>query len=155
MLENCKSAKERWGGVNDIVDRWLQERQELLVDYCGLSEVSSFDENNSEHAQKLRHFCQTLVDYVSAGHFEVYEQLMKEGRDFDDSSALKTAAGLYQTIDVTTEQLLDFNDKYQETDDLSALTTDLSQIGQQLESRFEAEDKMIAVLHVSHKDMVA
>ncbi|MGH1487193.1 MAG: sigma D regulator [Cellvibrionaceae bacterium] len=155
MLENCKSAKERWGGVNDIVDRWLQERQELLVHYCALSGVDSFDENNSEHSQKTRHFCQTLVDYVSAGHFEVYDQLIKEGQDFDDKQALNAAAELYKTIDATTEQLLDFNDKYQETDDLSSLAQDLSHAGQQLESRFEAEDKMIAVLHVSHKDMVA
>lgn len=155
MLENCKSAKERWGGVNDIIDRWLQERQELLVHYCALSGVDFFDENNAEHRQKTRHFCQALVDYVSAGHFEVYDQLIKEGQDFGDQEALNAAAALYKTIDATTEQLLDFNDKYQETDDLSSLAEDLSQVGQQLESRFEAEDKMIAVLHVRHKDMVA
>ncbi len=155
MLENCKSAKERWGGVNEIVDRWLYERQELLVSYCALSGVSEFDENNAEHAQKIRHFCQTLVDYVSAGHFEVYDQLIKEGQDFGDKEALQTAASLYSVVDATTEELLDFNDKYLETDDLSALSSDLSHAGQQLESRFEAEDKMIAVLHMSHKDMVA
>ena len=155
MLENCKSAKERWGGVNDIIDRWLQERQELLVDYCALSEISTFDENNPEHGQKVRHFCQTLVDYVSAGHFEVYDQLIKEGQDFGDKKALETAAQLYKIIDATTEQLLDFNDKYDETDDLSTLGSDLSHTGQQLESRFEAEDQMIAVLHVCHKDEVA
>lgn len=155
MLENCKSAKERWGGVNAIVDRWLQERQELLVGYCALSEIPEFNENNSEHSQKIRHFCQTMMDYVSAGHFEVYDQLIKEGKDFGDKSALETAAALYHIIDGTTEKLLDFNDKYQETDDLSSLATDLSDIGQHLESRFEAEDQMIAVLHVSHKEMVA
>ena len=31
MLENCKTAKERWGGVSEIIDRWLTERQELIV----------------------------------------------------------------------------------------------------------------------------
>jgi len=155
MLENCKSAKERWGGVNAIVDRWLHERQALLVDYCALSEVTEFDENNAEHSQKIRHFCQTMMDYVSAGHFEVYDQLIKEGKDFGDKSALEAAALLYKSIDATTEQILDFNDKYQETDDLSSLASDLSNVGQQLESRFEAEDQMIAVLHDSHKEMVA
>jgi regulator of sigma D len=155
MLENCKSAKERWGGVNDIIDRWLQERQELLVDYCSLSGIDSFDENNSDHGNMIRHFCQTLVDYVSAGHFEVYDQLIKEGQEFGDKKALETAAKLYDSIDSTTEFLLDFNDKYQETDDLSALSSDLSQAGQQLENRFEAEDQMIAVLHTKHKDLVA
>ncbi|MFT6387288.1 MAG: regulator of sigma D [Cellvibrionaceae bacterium] len=155
MLENCKTAKERWGGVNAIVDRWLQERQELLVGYCALSELTEFDENNAEHSQKFRRFCQTMMDYVSAGHFEVYDQLIKEGKDFGDKSALEAAALLYKMIDSTTEHILDFNDKYQETDDLASLANDLSDVGQQLESRFEAEDQMISVLHDAHKEMLA
>jgi regulator of sigma D len=153
MLENCKSAKERWGGVNIIIDRWLQERQEMLVSYCALSTINTFDENNSAHRQKVRHFCQTLMDYISAGHFEVYDQLMKEGHDFGDKDALEAASKPYTVVDTTTEQLLDFNDKYQETDDMSSLAADLSSVGQQLASRFEAEDDMISILHDSHTDM--
>ena len=30
MLESCKNAQERWGGVHQLIDRWLQERQELI-----------------------------------------------------------------------------------------------------------------------------
>lgn len=155
MLENCRSAKERWGGVNDIIDRWLQERQQLLVSYCDLSAIKEFDEANVDHQNGVKRLCQILVDYVSAGHFEVYDQLIKEGKDFGDEVALRTAAELYKTIDVTTEALLDFNDKYQETDDLGELAQDLSDVGQRLDPRFTAEDQMIAVLHTSHKDMVA
>jgi regulator of sigma D len=155
MLENCRSAKERWGGVNDIIDKWLHERQQLLVSYCDLSGTNLFDEENVGHQEQVKRFCQILVDYVSAGHFEVYDQLIKEGQDFDDKAALKEAAELYDVIDSTTESLIDFNDKYQETDDLSELVTDLSNIGQKLEPRFTAEDQMIEVLHTSHKDLVA
>ena len=155
MLENCRSAKERWGGVNDIIDRWLHERQQLLVCYCDLSGTPVFDESNVTHQEQLKRFCQVLVDYISAGHFEVYDQLIKEGQEFGDKVALKTAAELYQEIDDTTESLIDFNDKYQETDDLSELANDLSAIGQNLEPRFTAEDQMIEVLHTSHKDLVA
>jgi len=155
MLENCRSAKERWGGVNDIIDKWLHERQQLLVSYCDLSGTNLFDEENVGHQEQVKRFCQILVDYVSAGHFEVYDQLIKEGQDFDDKAALKEAAELYNVIDSTTESLIDFNDKYQETDDLSELVTDLSNIGQKLEPRFTAEDQMIEVLHTSHKDLVA
>ncbi|MFT6421094.1 MAG: regulator of sigma D, partial [Porticoccus sp.] len=36
MLENCKSAKERWGGVSQLIDQWLEERQEMLVRFCAL-----------------------------------------------------------------------------------------------------------------------
>ncbi len=149
MLENCKSAKERWGGVSGIIDRWLQERQEMLVLFCSLSQ-----EEQEESPQQLRSLCQVMVDYVSAGHFEVYDQLIKEGREFDDKEALQAAGNLFTVIDKTTEVLLDFNDKYLETDDLETLTADLSRLGEELAVRFEAEDRMISVLHVAHKDMV-
>ncbi len=150
MLENCQSAKERWGGVSEIIDRWLQERQELLVRYCGLSDTP----NASDAAEQLQRVCQILVDYVSAGHFEVYDQLVKEGREFDDESALAEAKKLIANIDETTEIALDFNDKYLETDDLDTLPSDLSRLGEVLAIRFEAEDRMIEVLHVAHKDLV-
>ncbi len=154
MLENCKSAKERWGGVSEIIDRWLQARQDMLVQYCSLSSDDE-DDNEDQLGAKLRHFCQTMVDYISAGHFEIYDQLVKEGREFEDAEALKQAGGLFNIIDDTTEVILDLNDKYQETDDLSSLEPDLSRLGEALETRFEAEDRMIAVLHVAHKDLVA
>ncbi|NIB39574.1 sigma D regulator [Pseudomaricurvus alkylphenolicus] len=151
MLENCQSAKERWGGVSEIIDRWLQERQELLVRYCGLSDAP----DSSDAAQQLQSVCQILVDYVSAGHFEVYDKLIKEGREFEDETALEEASKLFTAIDQTTEFALDFNDKYLETDDLEALAPDLSKLGEVLAVRFEAEDRMIEVLHIAHKDLVA
>lgn len=150
MLEHCQSAKERWGGVNDIIDRWLQERQDMLIQFCNLSENTDAD----GAGEKLQHLCQILVDYVSAGHFEVYDQLVKEGRDFEDEKALQEAGELFSQIDKTTEIILDFNDKYLETDDLEALTPDLSRLGETLASRFESEDRMIEVLHIAHKDLV-
>ena len=154
MLENCKNAKERWGGVSEIIDRWLEERQTMLVQYCALSGLDQ-DLSDLQRGEKLRSFCQILVDYVSAGHFEVYDQLIKEGREFDDAEALQQASKLYDTIDKTTEKLLDFNDKYLETDDLSSLTIDLSQLGEALEVRFSTEDRLISLLHTSHKDLVS
>ncbi|MEN0038321.1 MAG: sigma D regulator [Cellvibrio sp.] len=154
MLENCKTAKERWGGVSEIIDRWLEERQTMLVQYCALSGLDQ-DLSDIQRGEKLRSFCQILVDYVSAGHFEVYDQLIKEGREFDDAEALQEAGKLYDTIDTTTEKLLDFNDKYLETDDLSSISADLSHLGEALEVRFSAEDRLISVLHTSHKDLVS
>ncbi len=153
MLENCKSAKERWGGVSEIIDRWLEDRQQMLVQYCALSGLDQ-DLSDLQRGEKLRSFCQILVDYVSAGHFEVYDQLIKEGREFDDADALQEAGKLYDVVDTTTEKLLDFNDKYLETDDLGSLSEDLSLLGEALEVRFSAEDRLISVLHTSHKDLV-
>ncbi|AFU99742.1 sigma D regulator [Simiduia agarivorans] len=153
MLENCKSAKERWGGVSEIIDRWLQERQDALVLYCKLSEHDEFEPER--HGDDVRSLCQLLVDYSSAGHFEVYKQLVAEAKEFDDQDAIAEAAELYSEIDPTTDLILDFNDKYQEIDDLDALRADLSRLGSALETRFSAEDRMIAVLHDAHKDLVS
>ena len=155
MLENCQTARERWGGVNQIIDRWLQERQDMLVQYCALSGLDQAATNDQARGEKLRELCQILVDYVSAGHFEIYDQLIKEGRDFEDDDALKEAGKLFSIVDGTTEQILDFNDKYLETDDLASIDSDLSRLGETLEVRFTAEDRMISVLHTSHKDLVS
>lgn len=155
MLENCKSARERWGGVSDIIDRWLHSRQSLLVRFCGLSEKKTFADRDTESGENLRQLCQLLVDYVSAGHFEVYDQLILEGQAFKDKQGLEQAQQLYREIDKTTDIAVDFNDKYQETDDLSSLVEDLSQLGEALETRFSSEDQMIALLHTAHKNQLA
>ena len=150
MLEHCKNAKERWGGVNDLIDKWLHERQDLLVLYCDLS--TNIEDGLFEvAANQLRTLCQLLVDYVSAGHFEIYDQLVKEGRAFNDTEGLQEASKLFSIIDLSTEYALDFNDKYLETDDLRSLSNDLSTLGEKLATRFESEDRVIHVLHDAHK----
>lgn len=154
MLENCKSARERWGGVSDLIDRWLEERQQMLVQFCDLSNIAD-DTESPNRESMVRSLCEIMVDYTSAGHFEVYDQLVKEGREFDDVDGLKEASDLFKIIDSSTEAALDFNDKYQETDDLGSICNDLSQLGETLAARFEAEDRMIEVLHIAHKDHVA
>ncbi len=148
MLENCRSAQERWGGVSDIIDRWLEERRELLVMLVDLGQAVDARET------RLERFCEIMVDYVSAGHFEVYDQLIREGHDFHDDAGLEQAKKLFTIIDDTTETILDFNDKYQATDDLTTLERDLSQLGEALAIRIEAEDRMIAVLHLAHSEEV-
>lgn len=154
MLDDCNDAKERWGGVSSLIDRWLEERRKMLVSFCELSGTKAAETGDQVRGRRLRHLCEVLVDYVSAGHFEVYDQLMREGREFEDKPALTEAGQLFRTIDKTTQAVLDFNDKYLETDDLETLDSDLSRLGETLETRFEAEDRMIEVLHTAHRDEV-
>ena len=151
MLENCKTLQERWGRVSVIIDRWLQNRQELLVGYCQISNILTFDSADPEQGGQLKSLCENLVDYISAGHFEVYQQLMEEGRAFGDQSALSEASELLNQIHPVTQAALDFNDKYLATDDLEALAADLSNLGESLAARFEIEDRMIEVLHNTHR----
>ncbi|MBN7768580.1 Rsd/AlgQ family anti-sigma factor [Marinobacter daepoensis] len=157
MLENCRNARERWGGVSELIDRWLKERQELLVRYCELSGESDFSQT-AVLREKFVRLCEVLVDYVSAGHFEVYEQLIQEAREFNDGG-LELAAKLYPRIEQTTEVALNFNDRLDGRElsesEVEALFGELSKLGEVLESRFKMEDFLIENLHNAHAGKVA
>ena len=150
MSKDGQTLEQHWGNVTEILDRWLIERRELLVKYGELGEIKTFDGANLGHGVKLQGFCQLLVDYVSTGHFEIFEQLAGEGKAFSNRDGLKEGADLMEKIQPSTELILDFNDKYLATDDLEVLSQDLSSIGEALAQRFESEDTMIAVLHDAH-----
>ena len=157
MLDNCTTKEERWDGVSEIIDRWLTERQELIVIYCSLSGTHNFAPNCKKSQEKLRKFCQIMMDYVSAGHFEVYDQLIKEAEAFEDSNE-QLVAQLFLKINQSTEMALDFNDKY-DTDDRyqqasEELSAHLSKLGEVLVSRFDMEDRLIEILHNAHAELV-
>ncbi|XOZ32304.1 sigma D regulator [Halomonadaceae bacterium KBTZ08] len=157
MLEDCRSAKERWGGVSELIDRWLQSRQQLIVQYCGLASSPDFSQPEPLYEQ-LSSLCEQLLDYVSAGHFEVYEQLMNEAREFDDGG-IEVANRVYPKISKTTQEMLAFNDllEVSETteDDMRAMYARVSNLGEIMEERFELEDLLIENLHNAHADQVA
>ena len=156
MLENCRNARERWGGVNDLVDRWLKVRQELIVYYCEVSgQAKELDPETLK--TKCVKLCELLVDYVSAGHFEVYEQLISEAKEFDDGG-VELAAQVLPKLQTTTEVVLSFNDRLDGpvlTDaDVVVFVKALSVLGEALETRFEVEDFLIEHLHKAHADKV-
>lgn len=151
MLDNCQNAQERWGGVHLLIDRWLQERHELVSAYSLLSEAA---QPTAANAPELQKFCQILVDYVSAGHFEVYEQLTSEAKAFGDVRGLELAKQIYPRIEAITEAALAFNDHCDNGDsgDSASLNAELKRLGQMLHERFELEDCLIEVLHNSHQE---
>ena len=157
MLEHCRNARERWGGVSDLIDRWLKERQDVLVRYCELSAENDYSQTESLRP-KLVLLCEMLMDYVSAGHFEIYEQLVREAREFNDDEGLELAAKVYPRITETTQLILDFNDKIDGREllesEMQALFSELSRVGETLASRFELEDLLIAHLHTANADKV-
>jgi regulator of sigma D len=152
MLDNCQNAQERWGGVHLLIDRWLQERHELVLAYSTLNDAPVV-----ANAAAVQKFCQILVDYVSAGHFEVYEQLTSEAKAFGDVRGLELAKQIYPRIEAITEAALAFNDHCdsQEHHDSAALGAELKRLGQMLHERFELEDCLIEVLHNAHQEQAA
>ncbi len=151
MLEGCQTAKERWGGVSEIIDRLLNERQELIALYCSINGMYHFDDDKRPVASKLKELCQILVDYASAGHFGVYEQLIQEAREFNDGG-VELANTILPMLEENTSRCLRFNDSCESISSLKRLQEAVSKLGETLEERFSFEDKMIEILHESHRN---
>lgn len=154
MLSNPVDRQQRWQAVDHLLERWLEERQQLLVQFCSISRLRPLSGTAGCHRAEFDRFCEVLVDYVSAGHFEIYEQLLAEAIAFGDQGT-ELSKQLYKVIAKTTRVVLDFNDHYLEQRAAQQLARGLSQLGDALEARFEAEDRLIEALHRVHANQVA
>jgi len=153
MLDDCKNSQETWQAVETMMQAWLRERREVLVKYTAIAATLDRDAPVERVNEGIERLCQTLVDYVSAGHFEVFLALQKEAEVFADGSG-EVAGELIPNIGDTTEVILGFEEKYP-TDSLDDLDADLSLLGEMLETRFALEDRLIAILHSSHAAQLA
>jgi len=153
MLSQLEKIRERWGGRHALIDRWLEERHQLIVLYCHVSGVQP-SEKLSSSPQQVQQLCQLLLDYISAGHFEIYQQLLEEEQEFG-GYALPVMRKIYPQLTGTTDKAITFNDKYdtpEHCEQLKAdLAKDLSQLGEALALRFELEDCLIETLHTAHQ----
>lgn len=156
MYTRLQNARLQWGGSLTAIDNWLEERQQLIVSYCKLAALPPFDKQNSDQQlpeqNHIQAFCQILMDYLSAGHFEVYDQIVSQCEvNGHDSKSL--AERLYPRISASTDLALEFNDSYAEQiDEAGSLEFDahLSRLGQALEERFSLEDELIQTLATRH-----
>lgn len=143
---------ERRERLHNTIAALVKLRQEVVVSYCQLSGVSSFDSRNEEshavEADQLRRFCQIMVDYTAMGHFEVYQRII-EGKE-RRRAVKEVAADVYPAIAETTDYLVDFNDKYDAfegtSEDVDMLAGDLSRLGEIIAVRGELEDQILASL---------
>ncbi|MDX9873984.1 MAG: sigma D regulator [Spongiibacteraceae bacterium] len=159
MPDQNEYQKARWSAVESLIERWLSARQQLIVNYCATSGLQLLGKPGTSGSSRarLQLLCQQLLDYLSAGHFEIYYELLREAESFDDGSAA-LARELLPLIAHTTEIGVQFNDRYAETagdHDAGELARDLSELGEILAERFEYEDRLITFLHAAHRQLVA
>ncbi len=153
MLEMCKTSQERWGGVDQLIDRWLDTRRRLVDDYIALRDRSDLKVTTQQH---LNNFCSSLLDYVSAGHFAVYEQLVRGAEEAGDERALELSQQVIPRIETITQFAVIFNDYYganhKRTLKENVMHSRLLKLGGLLLERFELEDCLIEVLHNAYRD---
>ncbi|KGT87148.1 anti-RNA polymerase sigma 70 factor [Erwinia typographi] len=145
MLNQLDVLTARVGGCSDLVDFCLRARRQLLITYYHLvgikpnkESLTTLDEN------ALDSFCQGLVDYLSTGHFTIYERFIEE---MEGTEQLAKAALIYPSLQANTEMIMQVYDTHLERaldhDNYLEFQNALSSVGEALEARFTLEDEFI------------
>jgi len=141
MAASKQSSPDRRQQTHLLIKKLQDERNELWYLYCDFANLKPFSATESVK-KRLNQFSQMLIDYLSLGHFGVYERLLsgKERRD----NVLEIAKKIYPELETTTEIAVAFNDKYDSAEKLTHLNDlerDLSILGENLAKRIDLEDQ--------------
>ncbi|PIJ48634.1 anti-RNA polymerase sigma 70 factor [Erwinia sp. OLTSP20] len=152
MLNQLNILTKRVGGSNDLVDHWLHARRQLLVAYYHMVGIKpNRDSLTALDEKALDEFCQNLVDYLSTGHFSIYERIIEEMAEGDP---LQAAAQIYPALQANTDALMELYDSHFEAaidqDNCLEFQAALSKMGEILASRFTLEDKLIQLTLDNH-----
>lgn len=123
--------------TDHFIQQWLKARQEVMVAFQDLCDHRPFAQPT--YLPFIHTLCEKLVDYLSLGHFKVFEKVM----NVIGSCASSQQSALLPLLLTTTQQLLDFNDKYQDCLVSDHLESDLSKLAEQLAQHLEWEDALI------------
>ncbi|MFP1682177.1 sigma D regulator [Alloalcanivorax sp. C16-1] len=152
MAPPALSPLMQWRRIEALVGAWLEQRQQLIVLLCALQGLKGFDDARPRPVQsQVREFCQLLMDYISAGYFEVYRELVREARRYRDAPSPEVATHILRQLDLSTEEALAFNEDFDSDDhclvQLQQLPERLTRLTEVLEERFALEDQLILSVH--------
>ncbi|WP_022949869.1 Rsd/AlgQ family anti-sigma factor [Methylohalobius crimeensis] len=143
MTKPSYTGAERRQRTHAMIEELLQERKQMWALYWEVAELQPYERHKESLDKILNRFCQILIDYISLGHFGIYQYLLNgtERR----RKVLEAAEKLYPAISESAEAALDFNDRYEKAQltDPERLARELSQLGEALASRIELEDQLI------------
>ncbi|WP_413736613.1 sigma D regulator [Sodalis sp. RH21] len=147
MLNQLDILAQRVGGSNELIDQWILARRGLLVAYYHLIGLKPNKEKHTPlDEDALDDFCHKLVDYLSAGHFHIYDRIVQNSNDNSDTKSV-ISTQLYPALQENTTQIMSFYDSQLETaidhDNYMEFQQALSGVGEALATRFALEDKLI------------
>lgn len=127
-----------------LVMKWLKQRQSLLVSLYELCHHRPFFLKMQGEAfqQALQEFSGQILDYLSLGHFKMYEPI--------SSNIGSSFSYVMKQLNESTHQILNLKDRYRLHFNVIQLDRDLSFLSQHLAKRFELEDKLISA-YLSNK----
>lgn len=144
-MEQTEETQERRNRSHELtqrIQRMLKQRNQLLQLLLEISQQGA-----PRSSAEFEAFLQSLVDYIAAGYFNLYERI-SEGRERRRAVA-DLAVKVYPRIEQTTKAALAFEEKYnpdKTAADFSALKADLSDLGEALSTRMGFEDQLIELL---------
>jgi regulator of sigma D len=150
MTVESKEAMDQWHRIESLVQHWLEERRRLLYMLCAVRGINGLTFDGVPVHHRVQQFCQVLMDYTSAGHFEVYRELVHEARSLNSENTEQVGVILQQLED-STDEALAFNEDFASPESCDALLDSLprrlSNLLEKLEDRFALEDQLIVSIH--------
>ena len=143
MAESINDRRENTG---KLIQELLEERQQVWSLYCKLGAMQPFSDDQPLDS-KLQEFCQLLIDYISLGHFGVYQRITNGSER--RKKVLELAERIYPRIAEATDAAVDFNDKYEALAGeprREQLAQDLSRLGEELAMRNDLEDQLLSAM---------
>ena len=117
-------------------DQSFQELRSRVISYL-VKLNHALDKDLGDLSQALlSRFCDTLVDYLSAGHFQVFQRIVPTAHE-------------YAAIESTTQLAMSFNDQFGNlrSVDIPEVKAALEALALVLGTRFELEDDLLVDHH--------
>lgn len=145
MVSCAINTVEKSSHTLQLIEELQTERWAVWSLYCKIAEMKPYADSETLRPV-LSKFSQLLIDYVSLGHFGVYEHLFSAEQEAQ--AALDYAQRIYPVFTHTTASAVNFSDGYdgRHRFRIENLTQDLSVLGEHLAQRMELEDRLCSML---------
>lgn len=154
MLDQVEMLTRHISGKKAELDYWLDARKQLLVSYY---QMVGFKPNRDRHValddKALDIFCHNLLDYLSEGHFKIYDQLIQKMEKGTQAIVLNY---IYPSLQANMKKIVEIYDTHFENaindENCHEFQAALSEIGERLEERFMLEDKLNRLVRERKKE---